>query len=123
MTPTDAFLTIVPPSNVNGPNQVQESATGAAASVAVFTGLAAGDRPVGRVFVTFEALTADCYVRFGSTTTTATSADNGLIIKAGDAGRVFQLDPDKHAKMDVYAASAGKIKWQVCSPPVERKRQ
>jgi hypothetical protein len=122
MTPTDVFFSIIPPSNVDGPNEIQSSATGAAAGVALFTGLAAADRPVGKVCVCFEALTADAYVRFGPATSAGTTAANGAIVKAGEPGRVFVLDPDKHAYMDVFSAG-GSIKWYVCSPPGQRNRQ
>lgn len=122
MTPTDTFFSIVPPSNVAGPNQMQSAVTGAAAGVALFTGLAAADRPVGKVCVAFEADTADAYVRFGPATSAATTALTGAIIKYGEPGRVFMLDPDKHAYMDVFSAG-GTIKWYVCSPPASRNRQ
>ncbi len=123
MTPTDLFFTIVPPSNAAGPNQVQSNATGAAAGVALFTGLAAANRPVGKVFVCFEAVTEDCFVRFGPATSSGTTASNGLIVKAGQPGRVFWMDPTRHAFMDVFAGAAGVVKWQVCSPPGNRDRQ
>lgn len=123
MTPTDQLSTAVPPSNTTGPNQVQSAATGLAAAVSTFGGLAASDKPVGKVNVRFEAAGADAFVRFGPATSAATTAATGLIVKAGDYGRVFTMDPDKHAFMDVFAAAAGTIKWQVCSPPGTRNRQ
>lgn len=119
----DAFFRILPPSNVAGPNQVQSVATGAAAGVAVFTSLADADEPKGKVMVCFEAVTSDCYVRFGPATSSGTTASNGLIVKAGQPGRVFYLEPTSHAFMDVFAAAAGTLKWQVCSPIGERTRQ
>src|SRR6187402_1184155 len=102
MTPTDQFFDITPPSNVAGPNQVQTSSTGAAAGVAVFTSLDAAHQPVGKVMVCFEATTEDAFVRFGPATSSGTTAVNGAIVKAGQPGRVFCLDPVKHAFMDVY---------------------
>ena len=123
MTPTDMFFYIVPPSNVDSPNEVQSLVTGAADSQDLWSGLDAADIPPGSVFVCIEALTADCYVRFGNTVTTGTTANNGLIVKAGQPGRLFYLNPTKHKYMDVFAASAGVVKWQVCSPPGQRDRQ
>jgi hypothetical protein len=123
MKPSDAFFYIVPPSNVAGPNQVQNRATGAAVGQAVFTGLAAADQPPGKVWVCFEAVTNDCYVRFGPATSAGTTAANGLLVKAGQPGRVFYLDPVKHAFMDVFAPVAGTVSWQVCSPPGQRVAQ
>lgn len=121
MDRSDLFHSPIPPSNVDGPNQVQTMTTGAAASQAVFTGLAAANRPIGHVYVVFEAITKDAYVRFGSTVTTDTTAANGLLIKAGEVGRVFLLHPTKHALMDVLGSGgAGVLNWQVCSPPCDR---
>lgn len=123
MSINDLFYRILPPTNVAGPNQVQTMTTGAAAGQAVFTGLAAANRPCGKVYVCFEAVTEDCYVRFGPATSSATTATNGLIVKAGQPGRVFYLEPTAHAFMDVYApGGAGSLNWQVCSPPGERSR-
>ncbi len=118
----ELFFNILPPSNFAGPNQVQSVASGAAAGVAVFTSLAAADQPKGKVWVLFEAVTEDCYVRFGPTTSAATTAANGLLVKAGTPGRVFYLEPTKHAFMDVFAGGAGTLKWQVCSPMGERSK-
>ncbi len=124
MTPVDSFFFIVPPSNVAGPNQVQTMTTGAAAGQATFTGLAAANRPIGKVFVCFEAVTTDCYVRFGPATSSATTTANGLLIKADQPGRVFYLDPVNQAFIDAYApGGAGKLNWQVCSPPGYRIAQ
>lgn len=119
MTPTDLFFRILPPAT-SGPNQVQSVVTGAAAGHALFTGLSS-DAPKGFVYVCFEAVTNDCYVRFGSVTSSGTTTANGLIVKAGEPGRVFYLSPKAQAFVDVYApGGAGKLNWQVCSPMGER---
>ena len=119
----ELFFNITPPYNVAlADNAVQSVATGAAAGTAVFTSLANG-APKGKVFVCFEAVTTDCYVRFGPATSAATTASNGLIIKSGQPGRVFYMDTTKHAFVDAFASAAGTLKWQVCSPIGERQRQ
>lgn len=118
----ELFFNITPPSNVASPNQVQSVVTGAAAGTDLFTGLAAADKPQGKVFVCFEATGNDVYVRFGPATSAATTAANGLIITAGQPGRVFYLVPGKHDFVDAYSVGAGVLKWQVCSPIGERIR-
>ncbi len=119
----ELFFNITPPYNVaSTANAVQSVATGAAAGTALFTSLADAERPHGKVFVCFEATGNDCYVRFGPATSSATTAANGLIIVAGQPGRVFYLVPGKHEFVDAYATGAGVLKWQVCSPIGERIR-
>ncbi len=122
MTKTDLFFNITPPSNVAGPNQVQSAVTGAAAGNALFTSLADAIRPHGKVFVCFEATGNDVYVRFGPATSAATTAANGLIVVAGQPGRVFYLTPGVHEFVDAFSVGAGVLKWQVCSPIGERIR-
>ncbi len=115
------FFDILPPYNSTGPQQVQSVATGAAAGTALFTSLSAANQPVGKVFVCFECTGNDCYIRIGPATSAATTAANGLIIVAGQPGRVFYLTPGVHNFVDAFSpAGAGVLKWQVCSPIGER---
>lgn len=85
--------------------------------------------PECKVWVAFEALTNDVYVRFGSSQTARTTADNGLLIKAGATpglvaqNQRFYLTPSIHAYIDTLSTTgAGVLKWYVCSPPGERER-
>lgn len=119
---TELFFNILPPSNVAGPQQVQSVATGAAAGTDLFASLAAGDQPAGKCFVCFEATGSDVYVRFGPSTSAGTTAANGLIIVAGQPGRVFYMTPGKQQFVDAYSVAAGVLKWQVCAPIGERIR-
>lgn len=116
--------TLPPTDSATDPKTVVQSAvTGlAAANVDLWGGLAEADRPPGKVYVTFDALTQDCYVRFKSTNSAAgTTSANGQLIKAGAAPHItYYLDPSKHVYMDVIApGGAGTVKWQVVSHPQE----
>lgn len=115
-----AFFIILPPRNGAHPNQVQsDSVTTSAANTALWSGLAAADRPKGKVVVTFEARGADVYVRFkSSATAAATTTSNGLVIKDGTK-EIFYLDPTIHTHVDHIGSAAGAIKWYVSSPPQE----
>lgn len=86
--------------------------------------------PECKVWVAFEALTNDCYIRIGAASTARTTANNGVLIKAGatpgqgpqDAQK-FYLTPSQHTNVDVLSTTgAGVLKWWVCSPPGERER-
>ncbi len=87
--------------------------------------------PDTKVWVAFEALTNDCYVRMGLSASAGTTADNGVLIKASASPGIgswghqrFYLDPSKHTNVDVLATTgAGVLKWYVCGPPGERLRQ
>ncbi len=85
--------------------------------------------PECKVWVAFEALTNDVYVRFGASSTARTTADNGLLIKASATpgliaqNQRFYLTPSVHAYIDTLSTTgAGVLKWYVCSPPGERER-
>lgn len=87
-------------------------------------------RPETKVWVAFEALTNDCYVRFGAAATAATTQYNGVLIKAGATAGLgpqhnqkFYLTPSQHTNVDILSTTgAGLLKWWVCSPPGERER-
>ncbi len=86
--------------------------------------------PETKVWLSFECLTAGCYVRIGPTTqTAATTANNGFLIKAsatsglGEAAHPrFYLTPSKHKYVDILGVSSGTLKWYINSPPCERER-
>ncbi len=86
--------------------------------------------PECKVWVAFEALTNDCYIRIGGAATAGTTADNGVLIKAGATPGIgpqctnkFYLTPSVHTNVDTLSTTgAGVLKWWVCSPPGERER-
>lgn len=86
--------------------------------------------PETKVWVAFEALTNDCYIRIGAAGTAATTEANGTLIKAGSTPGIsaavnqkFYLTPSKHTNVDILSTTgAGVLKWWVCSPPGERER-
>jgi hypothetical protein len=80
------------------------------------------ERPKTKVWVTFEAVTNDAYIRVGESAAAGTTVDNGYYLKVGTPTR-FYLTPSKHTTVDAYApAGAGVLKWYVSSPPCERER-
>ncbi len=86
--------------------------------------------PECKVWVAFEALTNDCYIRIGAAATAATTQYNGVLIKAGATPGIgvqcmnkFYLTPSLHTNVDwLSTTGAGLLKWWVCSPPGERER-
>lgn len=79
--------------------------------------------PKGKVWVEFEAVTADVYIRFSREATTGTTASNGALLKVG-MPRVFYLDPNLHDKyLDHLATGVGVVKYRVVSQIGERYRQ
>lgn len=79
-------------------------------------------RPEGKCWVTFEAVTEDCYIRIGPASSAATTTSNGVLVPAG--GTVsFYLTPYRDTYVDAYApGGAGVLKWWVSSPIAERER-
>lgn len=79
--------------------------------------------PETQVWVAFEVLTADCYIRIGTAQTAGTTADNGLLLKVGAPPAQFFLTPSKHTNVDTLSVGgAGVLKWYVASPPGARER-
>lgn len=114
MDRTGSYNTNLAPTKT-GEHAVIAKTTGAAAAWDWVTDLSTS-YPKGTVFVCLEANTYDCYVRFGPTSTTATTADNGLLVSCTQPGRKFFVDPTQHKYIDVYSpGGAGKLKLQVCS--------
>jgi hypothetical protein len=112
----EAFHTRLPPRVGPSAQQVLSVATGlAAVSSAVFTPLAAADRPSGKVMVTFEAVGFGVYIRLGTTVTTGTTAANGLGINAGEKVTLW-LSTERDVFVDVLALGVGTLKWYVASP-------
>jgi hypothetical protein len=110
------FYQRLPPSD-DGKQVVQTAATGAAAAnVALWTGLPAADRPKGFVWVTFECVSNDCYLRFKETATAAaTTTANGLKLPSGSRIDLW-IPTHVLSTLDVIAAGVGSIKWYVSSP-------
>src|SRR5687768_6204306 len=109
------FFDIQPPtvSTVDAEHQVLSTATGAAAANYDWVTALGTAAPKGTVYLLLEALTQDVYVRFKPTTSAAgTTTANGLIIKAGEPGRAFYVDPIKHKVIDMIAGGVGSLKVQ-----------
>ncbi len=75
-----------------------------------------------------EASANDCFVRFkaglpATAAAAATTIVNGLIVKAGQPGRVFHVNPELHGVIDVIAAGVGTLQVQVSSPIGMRTKQ
>ncbi len=79
------------------------------------------EKPKTKVWVTFEAVANDCYIRIGEVASAGTTALNGYFLAIGIPTR-FYLTPSKHVQVDAYATGAGALKWYVSSPPCERER-
>lgn len=123
MDQTDRFFQILPP-ETTGEHQVLSTATAAAAANYDWATALSTYVPKGSCFLLLEALTQDCYVRFKPTTATAaTTTSNGLLIKAGQPGRPFWVNPTSHGVIDVIAGGAGTLKVQVASKIGNRNYQ
>lgn len=109
-----AYHQILPPRQ-SGQNVVQSVVTGAAA---VKTSLwSMTPAPTGKVMVTFEALTTDCWIRVrGDAGAAGTTSSNGMIIKAAQPGVTYWLDVATDIYVDHIATGAGVLKWYVASP-------
>ncbi len=103
--------------------QVQAVATSGAAASFDWTAALPAEAKQTEFFLTLESLTTDCYVRFGPTSTTATTANNGRLIKAGSPGMAFYVSPKRHKYLDFIATGVGVLKIQVSSPPGGRLDQ
>ncbi len=87
--------------------------------------------PKTKVWLAFEALTNDCYVRIGGAAAAGTTADNGVLIKAGATPGIgswstqrFYINPRVDTNIDILSTTgAGVLKWYICAPPGERDRQ
>jgi hypothetical protein len=116
---TNLFFHVLAPtdSTVDPAHQVLSVVTGAAAANYAWVTALGANAPKGTVMLLLEASATDCRVRFKPTTSTAaTTATNGLLVKAGVPGRVFYVNPDKHGVIDVIATGAGTLQVQVASP-------
>lgn len=104
--------------------QVLQTATGAAAASYDWVGALGAAAPKGKVWLEVEPLTQDVYLRFGPTSTTATTTTTGAHLSSAlDLGTVkFYVDPVKHRYIDHIApGGAGTLKVRVCSPIGERR--
>lgn len=116
------YFIILPPSKAadDPEHQVVSAVTGAAAASFDWVTALGASAPKGKVFLTVEALAQPVYVRFGPTSTTATTTTNGRGIAVGTAVS-FQVDPVKHRYIDHIAAGAGNVKVYVSSPMMDRR--
>jgi hypothetical protein len=117
--PADIFFWVYPPtaSGIDDNHKVLSTATSSAAANYDWVTALGTAAPPGTVMLTLEATTQDCWVRFKPTTSAAgTTTTNGLIIKAGQPGRSFYVNPAKHGVIDVIAAGVGSLQVQVSSP-------
>jgi hypothetical protein len=119
----DQFFGICPPtlSTVDAKHQVLSVVTGAAAANYDWVTALGTSAPEGSVMLLLEASTTDCWVRFKPTTAAAaTTVTNGLLVKAGQPGRVWLVSPVSHKVIDVIATGAGTLQVQVASMPGSR---
>ncbi len=119
----DQFFGICPPtvSTVDGKHQVLSVATSTSAANYDWVTALSTNAPEGSVMLLLEASANDCFVRFKPTTATAaTTIVNGLLVKAGQPGRVFLVSPVSHKIIDVIAAGTGTLQVQVASMPGSR---
>lgn len=116
------YFIILPPSvsGVDAEHQVVSAVTGAAAASFDWITALGTAAPKGKCFITVEALTTPVYVRFGPTSTTATTTSNGRVIPAGSVAS-FWVDPVKHRFIDHISSGAGVIKVQVSSQIGDRR--
>ncbi len=108
----------------SGVYAVQSVATGVAANLLVTTALSTAV-PYGPVWLALEAVTYDVHVRFKATATTAaTTANNGLLIKADQPAVLFGVDLGQLPYIDHFApGGTGVLKVQVASQPWARSKQ
>lgn len=117
-----AFHQVLPPTNT-GKQMVQSVSTANSVDVdPLFTGLGA-NAPTGWVYVAFEAVTTDCYIRLRSdNVNTGISSTTGMLIKAGQPAVSFWVDSDTYLYVNHIApGGAGSLKWYVASPDYEEE--
>lgn len=121
-TPEDLYFRQTPPSSVATSMFIVQSVATSAAAAALDWTAGLTTKPQGRVHLKLEAVTTDVFVRFGPTSTTGTTANNGLLIKAGNPAVSFYASPTSNKFIDFVApAGAGVLKIQVASPFAERE--
>lgn len=109
----------IPPEK-SGTYQVLQETTAAAARSYDWVGALGADAPKGKCWLRIEALTTADYVRFGPTSTTATTTANGWHIGVGE-DEWWYVDPVNHRYIDHISTGAGTIKIMVASPIGERR--
>lgn len=112
-----AFHQVLPP-KATGPQAVQGNATSTSAnSVPIFTGLST-DAPAGSVYVTFEAVAEDCYIRILAADDASPDVTNhtGMLVKAGTPGVSLWLNSTTDTHVEFVATGTGYLKWYVASP-------
>ena len=102
------------PPETGGERQVVSTATAAAATSYDWITALGASAPKGQVFITIEAIGFDVYVRFGAAATTGTTANNGLVVRAGTKERWY-VHPARHRFIDHLATGVGVLKLQVLS--------
>ncbi len=122
-TKHDLYYDRKPPAE-SGVYAVQSDTTGVATNLLITTAISTVV-PHGPVWIALEAVTNDVHVRFkASATTAATTALNGLLIKAGQPAVYFGVDLGQLPYLDHFSpGGAGSIKVQVASQPYARSTQ
>jgi hypothetical protein len=112
---TKAFHQVLPP-KASGKQQVISAVSGATAAEADLWTMSPPPQG-GKVYVMFEAVTTDCYIRInGASVTPSITTSNGILIKAGWPGVSFWLNQSTDKYVEFIATGAGVLKWYVASP-------
>lgn len=109
-----AFHTVLPPSMETASKQVVVSSAGTGADVVVAI-FSMTTPPLGKVYVTFEAVTNDFEVAFGDSS--ITTAVGSLVLATGQP-RSFWMNPAVTTHV-VQKGAAGSLRWYVSSPEFE----
>lgn len=115
------FFQVCPPAIVAGQHSVQEFTTAAASDSDDWVTPLGANAPKGKVWLHIEATGNDVHIAFHSASGETMTTAKGLIVKAGDYGRDFYVDPVDHKFLYHYAGGAGTIKVQVSSKIGERR--
>ncbi len=112
-----AFHTVLPPKATGKQKVLGADSSAVADCVPIFTGLST-DAPDGKVYVHFEAVTEDCYIRFLAADDASPDVDNetGVLIQADTHGRGFWLNAAVETHVEFVATGNGRLKWYVSSP-------
>lgn len=114
-------LFLLPP-KTSGQRKVQtySNVGGVAEKVAIFTGLAANDRPNGKVLVTFfvplDGQTVYLHIE-GSAGAADAAADNGIRLNGyyNEGERTYLIDPRTETHIDMFAGAGAVLNWYISS--------
>lgn len=114
------FFIFHPPRRTGAPGGPVKNAsvTTSANSTQLWTTGAGGDRPPGKVWVSFQPSGGSATIHFHSDATGAATALNGVTI--ADGGKEsFWLDPSRDVYVHHIGSAALTLKYWVSSPPGE----